>query len=74
MQNVPILIAVIQIYFDYRKNPIHDGNNNGSVRSDINNSQRPLQLTDTLFIKEFENLLKHDTVFLNEIKDLIKNE
>lgn len=68
---VPILISSIQIYFDYRKNSIANRNNNSNIRPDINHSQFPFNMADTLFIKKIKNSLKHDSAFINELKKSI---
>lgn len=58
-----LLITAIQIYFDYRVNTMPNGENNSSIRPEINHSQFPLSLTNFLFIEEIKYSLKHDSVF-----------
>lgn len=64
---MPLLIAVVQIYSGNGNETIDQRNNDSSIRAHVDNPQLPLQLTDTLFIKELKNSLKHDTVFLNDL-------
>jgi hypothetical protein len=68
---IPVLIAVIQIYFNYRISSVKDGDNNSRIRSEINHSQFPLSRTDSTLVEKIKDSLKHDTVFINDLKNMI---
>lgn len=74
---IPIVLAVLQISIQY-KNQINNAGNdrdgNSHIRTQDGHSDKPFNLTDSLFIEELKNSLKHDTVFLNDIGRLINNQ
>jgi len=72
---IAIGISILSLFKEPLVNKISNTNNQGYNGQEISNPNIPIQLADTLFIKELKNSLKHDTVFLNDIKNLInKNE
>jgi hypothetical protein len=71
---VSIMIPVsIEVFKDVINKPSKiDGNSKNGI--ELSHSNIPIKLTDSLFIEEVKNSLKHDTVFLNEVKQLIDKE
>ncbi len=68
---IAIVISILSLIKEPLINKISNTNNQSHNGQEISNPNIPIQLTDTLFIEELKNSLKHDTVFLNDIKDLI---
>ena len=72
---ISLIVPFLVVKFDkYINRPENQTNTNGKNRQEITNSVIPLQLADTVLIKELKNSLKHDTVFLNELKKEINEK
>ena len=66
---ISLLVPFLVVKFDNHVNrPENQTDTNGNNRQETTNSVIPLQLADTVLIKELKNLLKHDTLFLEELK------
>ena len=66
---ISLLVPFLVVKFDNHVNrPENQTDTNGKNRQETTNSVIPLQLADTVLIKELKNLLKHDTLFLEELK------
>lgn len=71
LSTVAIVVSILSLMKEPLINKIYNTNNQSGNGHEINHSNIPIQLADTLFIEKLKNSLKHDTLFLNEIKDII---
>lgn len=72
---IAIVISILSLIKEPLINKISSTNNQSHSRQEISNPNIPIKLTDTLFIEELKESIKHDTLFLGDIKNyIIKNE